>query len=179
MVMRETVCLKYIPCVRVTVLACGLFCVFGCQSQDDTLGTISVADGNGGSSVRQSSVSNEAEHKAVESTVVYYFHRKYRCPTCLKIESLALQSLKERFPEAIASSDLEWQVINLDEPGNQSFVEKFELETSTLVLAKETEGSITTWKKLEKVWSLVVDEDAFADYVGDEAAGYLADVHGE
>ena len=46
--------------------------------------------------------------------------------------------------------------------------EKFDIETSVVVLVRMQDGHIEEWNRLDKVWALWDDEPAFADYVRSE-----------
>lgn len=115
-----------------------------------------------------------APEKASHTVIAYYFHRTFRCPSCLAIEALSLQALQSAFAQALQDGTLQWLVVNMDEPGGKEFVKDFNLVTSSLVIADVQNGKQVRWKKLERVWQLKGNRDAFVKYVQDEAAGYLA-----
>jgi hypothetical protein len=100
--------------------------------------------------------------------VAYYFHGNVRCPTCLKIEHLCRKNLATR---------LEFQTVNLDEEAHRHFVQDFQLESRTLVLARYQTGQPTRWKQLNEVWTLAHDEPAFAEYVARETDQFLKEAH--
>ena len=108
------------------------------------------------------------------TVVAYYFHRTFRCPSCLAIEALSLEALQSGFEQALRDGALEWLTVNIDEPGGEDFVNDFDLSTSSLVIADMQNGKQVKWKKLEEVWKLKDDRDAFVKYVQDEVATYLA-----
>lgn len=112
---------------------------------------------------------NSPQHKLV----AYYFHRTQRCRTCLTIEAYAEEALREEFPEAFETGELEWQAVNIEESPNEHFVTEYELTTSTLVMVLLENGVQQRWKSLDQVWELVSDEWVFKDYVKDEALAYL------
>lgn len=106
--------------------------------------------------------------------VAYYFHNTQRCKTCLKIERLAEEALRERFAPAFEAGKLEWRAVNMDEPPNAHFVSDYQLVTSSLVLVDLHDGEQRDWAKLEKVWQLVHDDEAaFKQYVAEQAREYL------
>jgi hypothetical protein len=110
---------------------------------------------------------------APRKIIAYYFHGNVRCPTCRKMEALANEALQSGFADELKSGRLEWRVVNLDEPGNELFVQDYQLETRSLVLADIQDGKQTRWKNLKRIWDLVRDDQAFVRYVQDEARAYL------
>ncbi|UCE61623.1 MAG: hypothetical protein JSU63_07715 [Phycisphaerales bacterium] len=111
----------------------------------------------------------EPQHKLI----AYYFHRTQRCRTCLKIEAYAEEALKDTFPEALQSGELEWHVVNVEEPQNEHFVQDYELASSSLVLVDTSDGAQLEWRNLDSVWELVGDELEFKAYVAGEAMAFL------
>lgn len=105
--------------------------------------------------------------------VVYYFHRSARCQTCLKLESLAQYAVTLTLASDIESGDLEWQPVNFQEEENSHFAELFELEGPTLVATQYTNGKIQRWVKLDQIWDLYDDVDAFDEYVLGAVNEYL------
>lgn len=96
---------------------------------------------------------------------VYYFHRTLRCHTCLTIEALARTAVEEHFAGALAGGRVNWQAVNIEQPGNEHFERDFELQTQSLVFADFAQGRCVRWKNLPEVWDLVENEPAFTDYV--------------
>ncbi len=117
-------------------------------------------------------VSEDGKDK-VHKLIAYYFHRHQRCRTCLTIEAYAEEALKEAFPEALETGELEWRLVNVEEPGNEHFVQDYELISSALVLVDTYDGQPNEWRELAKVWELVGDELKFKAYVEAEAFPFL------
>ncbi len=111
----------------------------------------------------------EAGHKLI----AYYFHRTKRCRTCLTIQRYAEEALKEAFPEALNTGELEWRTVNVEEPAHEHFVIDYQLTTSELVLVDTENGQQTEWRNLKRIWELVRDELEFKTYVEAEAMVYL------
>ncbi len=108
----------------------------------------------------------EPNQQVGHKLIAYYFHRTQRCRTCLTIEAYAKEVLTDGFPEALETGELEWRLVNLEEPANEHFVEDYELAASALVLVDTQNGAQTGWRNLECVWELVSDELKFKAYVG-------------
>jgi hypothetical protein len=110
-----------------------------------------------------------AEHHII----AYYLHGDTRCPSCIKIEKYADKAVHERFAPELASGQLEWRVVNYDEPGNEHYWGDFQLEVKTVVLEDLVGGKRARYTRLDRVWDLLDDEQAFADYIETEVRQYL------
>jgi hypothetical protein len=121
--------------------------------------------------------SNAASSPARDSNdtvvIAYYFHRTIRCVGCLEIETNAKRVIENNFANQIADEKLIWMPFNIDEQGGEEFAKGFDVSTSTLVLSKEKNGNRTEYKKLEKVWQLAHEPEAFDAYVKDEVRQFL------
>jgi len=107
------------------------------------------------------------------TVVAYYFHGNFRCPTCRKIEALSREAVESGFPEDLKAGRLEWQVINPEEPGNEHFVQDYQLFSKALVLVAKEGSKQTQWKNLQYIWTLVNNKEAFIKYVQTEIRSYL------
>lgn len=107
--------------------------------------------------------------------VVFYFHGKFRCPTCLKIEQLSARTVREAFEEQMGRGFLEWKAVDIDRPENQHFSADFDLSSPTLVVARFEGAEVRAFQKLDKVWELVEgDERKFETYVFGEIDRFLS-----
>ncbi|MFA7330252.1 MAG: nitrophenyl compound nitroreductase subunit ArsF family protein [Candidatus Delongbacteria bacterium] len=93
--------------------------------------------------------------------IVYYFHGAVRCKTCRTIEDTAREALDEHFARETASGQVEWRLVNVDDPKHEHFVEDYQLTTRSIVLSRLENGKETAWRRLDWVWELVKDHDAF------------------
>lgn len=89
---------------------------------------------------------------APQGTIVYYFYGNHRCATCNKMEALTVKALKDK--------NVTYKAVNIDEPANEHFVKDFQLDARVVVIQKN--GAFT---KMEKVWDLVDDEQAYIAYI--------------
>lgn len=108
-----------------------------------------------------------------ERVVFFYFHGDVRCSTCRKFEAYSREALAEGFEKEIADGSLEWRMVNTDQPRNAHFVEEYHLITRAIVLARIRDGKRVTWKRLDDIWKLVDDREAFLSYIRDETRGFL------
>jgi thiol-disulfide isomerase/thioredoxin len=145
------------------------FFQYACSSDEkpsETLSRNSFAEEKGG--VQNT---NEANDHAV---IVYYFHGKYRCGTCKRIEQLTKEAVAESFANEMKTRLVEMKVINVDEPENKHFAKDYQLFTRSVVLSDTVNGKEKQWKNLQKVWELVRNEEAFKKYIRDEVTAYLS-----
>jgi len=105
--------------------------------------------------------------------VAYYFHTTVRCASCRAIEAYSQEAIASAFAEEIKDGRLVWRVVNVEVPGNEHFIQDYQLYTKSLVIVHEVRGQPPEWKNLEKVWQLVQDKPRFLRYVQDEMRGYL------
>lgn len=106
--------------------------------------------------------------------VAYYFHGNVRCTTCRTIESYAEEAVQSGFADALEDGRLEWRVVNIEAPGNEHYVQAFQLSTRSVVLERVAGGKRQEWKNLQRVWELVRgDKEIFLKHIQDETRGYL------
>ena len=108
-----------------------------------------------------------------EKVVAQYFHGTTRCDTCRAIEALTREALGSEFSEELKTGKLELRTINVDEPANGHFVEDYQLSTRTVVIARFKDGKQGEWRRLDQVWQLVGDREAFINYVQSETRSLM------
>ncbi len=121
------------------------------------------------SAVKETEAESTTEALPQDGLVVYYFHSNIRCATCQKIESNAEEAIVSQFADELASGALSWRVVNYEAPENAHFVLEYEIAAPTVVLVRREAGQNFQWRNLSRVWELVGDKSAFADYVVQEA----------
>ncbi|MGC9225342.1 MAG: nitrophenyl compound nitroreductase subunit ArsF family protein [Terracidiphilus sp.] len=97
--------------------------------------------------------------------VAYYFHGNTRCFTCRKIESLSHDVVISEFSPQLKTDQLEWQSVNVEQPGNEHLFDDYKLITWSLVLVTYRDGQQTGYTNLTDVWTLVNNQPAFRSYV--------------
>jgi thiol-disulfide isomerase/thioredoxin len=108
-----------------------------------------------------------------DGLVVYYFHSSTRCPTCRAIESQARDVVQTEFASELQRGELQWKVVNYEQPSAAELANKFEIQMPVVVLAKVSAGEILDWKSLDRVWALVDDQPAYAEFVAGEIQNML------
>ena len=104
---------------------------------------------------------------------VYYLHWTLRCPACLAIEASVRELVENEFAPLLELGEMEFEVLDVEGPGNEHFVEDYEMSMPTLIVADFNGGRRIRWKKLEDVWELIDDGLALRDYVREEIHAYI------
>lgn len=105
--------------------------------------------------------------------VVYYFHGNVRCRTCRAIEVQAHDAVNAHFAAELASGELEWRTVNVDDPAEAHYIDDFQLSTRAVVVAAVSPEGKLVYKNLERVWELVDSEPAFGDYIASETRAFV------
>jgi hypothetical protein len=116
-------------------------------------------------------ISNSASRD--DRLVVYYFHGKMRCPTCMSIESYAKEAVESGFAEQLKDGRLEWKIVNYEESGNEHFATDYNLAAPCVVLVKVRDNKQVDWRGLPEVWEHVGDKPAFVQFVGKNVREFL------
>jgi len=119
------------------------------------------------------STSNPAEAKD-HQVVIYYFHGKYRCFTCKRIERLTRDAVKDFFGDETSAGLVEMKVLNVDEPENKHFTQDYQLFTRSVIVSDIQNGKEKQWKNLQKIWELIQNDESFKEYIRDEIKAYLS-----
>ncbi len=114
-----------------------------------------------------------AEQGPSSKVIAYYFHGTFRCPTCHKLEQYAKEVIETDFKDALASGRLEFKVVDVEDKGNEHFVNDYQLFTKSLVLSLVKDGKEIRSKNLDKIWEYVGNKQKYFDYVKSEIAGFL------
>lgn len=117
--------------------------------------------------IRAQAASTEAasSNSRDAKVVAYYFHGTSRCYTCRKIESQSHDIITSEFGSQLKANRLEWQSIDVDQPGNEHFFKDYKLVSWSLVLVTYKNGKQLDYKVLNDVWKLVNNEQAFRSYI--------------
>lgn len=111
---------------------------------------------------------------ARDRVIVYYFHGRRRCRTCLGIQQGIEKTIRERFGAQTASGALSFQDVNLEEPKNKHFVKKYSISFSTMVVVANKGKATVKWENCDKVWQHAHNPKALTDYVDKRIRAHLA-----
>ncbi|MBI2213073.1 MAG: hypothetical protein HYU52_05440 [Acidobacteria bacterium] len=115
----------------------------------------------------------EEPARPARKVVATYFHGDVRCITCRKVEAYAREAVEEGFKPQVAAGSVEFRAVNLDVAENAHFVQDFQLTNKSVVVTEEVNGVVGRWAKLDNVWGLVGNRDAYRHYVQDAVQGFL------
>lgn len=108
-----------------------------------------------------------------DRVVVYYFHKNRRCRTCVGIQQAIKATIDERFGEETASGLLTFEEVNIDEPANARYVQKYDLSFSSMVVVAQGGETTVKWHNCDQVWPLARDEEALKKYAEAQIRAYL------
>ncbi|MDD5195266.1 MAG: nitrophenyl compound nitroreductase subunit ArsF family protein [Candidatus Omnitrophica bacterium] len=108
-----------------------------------------------------------------EKIIAYYFHGSFRCATCINMEKYSREAIDVNFKNDFASGKLEFKAVNLDEQGNEHFVEDYNLYTKSLILSLVKDGREIKSKNLDKIWEYAHNKQKFIDYVTGELNEFM------
>jgi thiol-disulfide isomerase/thioredoxin len=95
----------------------------------------------GGSTEKQSANSENTEIAETAKVVVYYFHGKQRCKTCLAIQKVVEETVAENFAE---NTDVKFSELDYSDKANEVITQKYEIANSSLfVVAGESFTNLT------------------------------------
>jgi hypothetical protein len=69
---------------------------------------------------------------------------------------------------------MEWKMVNIEEPGNEFYVDKYQIYTKTVILSSTKDGKELKWKNMAKIWDLLGDEGTFKTYIQQGIRDFLA-----
>jgi len=114
----------------------------------------------------------QAADALADRTVVMYFHRTQRCPTCLKMGSYSEESVKSGFAQQIKDGKVEFHYIDFQDEKNSALTKGYKVGGPTLIVAKVSGNKVAEYKNLTEIWTKVRDKAAFIDYVQTNVKDY-------
>ncbi len=114
-----------------------------------------------------------AEQTSTAKVIAFYFHGSFRCPTCHKLEQYSKEAIETNFKEALASGKLEFKAVNVEDKGNEHFVNDYQLYTKSLILSLVKDGKKVKSENLTKILEYVGNKQRFIDYVKNGVADFL------
>lgn len=106
-----------------------------------------------------------------EAIHVYYMHAAFRCVTCNTIEKMTKELLNSKFADGLKSGEIIFSKVNFQE--NEKLARQFEVISSCVVVAKEKDGNIIEYKRLDEVWTLLDKPAEFNAYVSKAIQSFL------
>lgn len=122
---------------------------------------------------RESPASAPVAVATPHKVVATYFHGDVRCATCRKVEAYAKEAVEAGFGEQIAGGLVEFRAVNVDREENRHFIQDYQLTSRSVVVTDTVDGTVERWVKLDDVWGLVGNHDAYLVYVQDAVRAYV------
>jgi hypothetical protein len=116
---------------------------------------------------------NDLSGNTSPKVTVFYFHRKFRCPSCVVVEDTVSEALPKLYPSEMKEGTVSWQVVNIDSMENRHYYDDFNLLTNSLVVVDSLNGRVQHFRVLEKVWEIYADRQAVFDLVKTEVTACL------
>ncbi len=117
--------------------------------------------------------SKAAKPAEAKTAVVYYFYTNTRCSSCKTIEAYTREAVATKLAAGYKDWKIEFRGVNVDEEPNKHFVQDYWLNSKSVVVQKFSGEKVLNWGKLDKVWQLLGDKDAFMNYISDETRKLL------
>lgn len=102
---------------------------------------------------------------AAKTALVYYFYTDTRCSSCQTIEAYTREAVEKKLSAGYKDWQIEFRGVNIDEKANGHFVRDYWLNSKAVIVQKFSGEKALAWVKLDKVWTLVGDKNAFITYV--------------
>ena len=106
---------------------------------------------------------------------VYFFYNDVYCDTCEKLEGYAVEIVKSRYSELLASGVLGWRSLDMTLPANEHYAVEFKLFSKSIVLVELEDGEVLRWQNLEEIWDLVHDKDAYGEYIDSSLKRFMGE----
>ena len=103
---------------------------------------------------------------------VYYLHASIRCITCNTIEKMTRELLKNKYSQAMNAGKIKFIEVNFQK--DETLAKRFDVAASCVVVARVEAGQITSYQRLDKVWTLFGKPAEFNAYISDAIQTYLS-----
>jgi hypothetical protein len=98
---------------------------------------------------------------------VVYFHRSHRCYGCLYAGDKVRYTIDTYFADKLASGELVFMTINVQDDANAAIVNKYGAYTSSLFMNKVVDG-VDHIEAVTGIWFLLGKDQEFVDLVKSE-----------
>jgi len=109
--------------------------------------------------------------------IAYYFHRTFRCYSCSAMEVAILDVMNEHFARQMQDGQVVWTPVNIEDPTTQPLQQQLEVRSNGLVLARTENGVYKDSKRMDELWGLKDNPEAFSEYLVDEINARLTSTH--
>jgi len=92
------------------------------------------------------------------------------------MEKYSKEAIETNFKDDLASGKIEFNAVNVEDRGNEHFVNDYQLYTKSFILSLVKDGKEVRSKNLDKIWEYARNKQKFIDYVSDEVNVFMKDV---
>jgi hypothetical protein len=126
---------------------------------------VTVTDGHGGEVTHQVTITVSYQSSGPADRVeVVYFHRTQRCAKCIYAEDGTRYALETHFADELASGNVTFQVIDVEDGVNADIVNKYGAYTSSLFI-NTIKGGSNHIEQVTDIWLVIGDDEAFVEIV--------------
>lgn len=104
---------------------------------------------------------------------IKYFTSSGRNQSCLKIEALIHRTIEKRFAEEAVRGAVIFELIDIDFPENKRYLNNFQVEHKTVVVAKYIKGVLGDWVNLHDVGLMLTNPEDFEQYIAEAVNALL------
>ncbi|WFB36211.1 nitrophenyl compound nitroreductase subunit ArsF family protein [Kiritimatiellota bacterium B12222] len=119
----------------------------------------------------ETTLPHELPHTQGQQVAVYYLHSSFRCITCNTIEEMTRNLLDHAYASPLAEQTLLWREVDFQT--NEALAKQFDVIASCVVVAHLNNGQVTEYQRLDEVWTLMKDPQAFNQYISQAIDTYL------
>lgn len=117
-----------------------------------------------------------SENGSGNAVLVYFIHGRAKCPTCDLMLAHTRSALETSFPEETRSGRLRLVPVDVEKPGNEHFMEDFDLFTTSVVLYSRKGEGKARWKNLARAWELAENGESYKTYFIAEVRRFIEEV---
>lgn len=136
-------------------------------SQDELAGTAALT-AQPAPKPEQKTTSAAKTIAQTKTAVVYYFYTNTRCSSCKTIEAYTRAAVEKNLASGYKGWKVVFKGVNIEEEPGKHFVQDYWLNSKSVVVQKFSGDKPLKWVKLEKVWQLLGDKEAFINYITGE-----------
>ncbi len=116
------------------------------------------------------------EYREGNPVLVYFIHGRAKCPTCDLILAHTRSAMETSFYEETSNGSLVLVPVDVEKPGNEHFMEDFDLFTTSIVFYSRNAAGQENWENLSRAWELAEDGESFKTYFTGELRRFLQEV---
>ena len=150
--------------IAVLILSCGIICACSGPAKDEPIDTQETP-----------TPTYTPETPTLQNGVeVVYFHRAQRCSNCRYLEYCVTSTVNTYFQDELASGELVFKVLNVQDEANAAMIEKYGAYGSSLFINEVIDG-IDHIEHVTDIWFVVGDDEECFSLVKGEIEEHLGE----